>query len=242
MSGLTATQNKNRTYTVYKHTCPNGKVYIGITGRNPKERWNYGNGYSNNKHFQNAIKKYGWKNIKHQILFDELTKEEAEQKEIELISFYRSTYEQFGYNIDSGGNCNKSHSNETKRKISNSLIGHEVTNETRIKNSVVLEAFGEKLTIFEWAEKTGIKPQTIWARVNKYGKTAEQALSVKEFRGEKTKRCVVQIDKNGKKINEFESATKAEKETGVCHIGMCCNGKRKTSGGYVWKWFDDYTE
>lgn len=26
-------------YSVYEHICPNGKRYIGITGRNPKIRW-----------------------------------------------------------------------------------------------------------------------------------------------------------------------------------------------------------
>ena len=61
-------------YIVYKHTCPNGKVYIGITSREAKLRWNCGNGYNNNKHFKSAIVKYGWNNIKHEILFDGLTK------------------------------------------------------------------------------------------------------------------------------------------------------------------------
>ena len=33
-------------FCVYKHTCPNGKVYIGITGKKPKHRWGKdGSGY-----------------------------------------------------------------------------------------------------------------------------------------------------------------------------------------------------
>lgn len=32
-------------WVVYKHTFPNGKVYIGITGQEPYKRWKYGNGY-----------------------------------------------------------------------------------------------------------------------------------------------------------------------------------------------------
>ena len=28
-----------RKFCVYKHTTPSGKVYIGITSRKPKERW-----------------------------------------------------------------------------------------------------------------------------------------------------------------------------------------------------------
>ena len=33
-------------FIVYKHTCPNGKVYIGITCQKPQNRWGKdGNGY-----------------------------------------------------------------------------------------------------------------------------------------------------------------------------------------------------
>ena len=32
-------------YTVYKHICPNNKVYIGITVKKPEVRWNKGLGY-----------------------------------------------------------------------------------------------------------------------------------------------------------------------------------------------------
>ena len=72
-------------YCVYKHTAPNGKVYIGITSQDVLARWNHGNGYKNNKHFFSAIVKYGWDNIRHEILYDDLTKEDACKKEIGLI-------------------------------------------------------------------------------------------------------------------------------------------------------------
>ena len=39
-------------YIVYKHTAPNGKVYIGITGFDPEYRWlNNGRGYKNQTTF-----------------------------------------------------------------------------------------------------------------------------------------------------------------------------------------------
>ena len=77
-------------YTVYKHITPNGKIYIGITKRNPLKRWQNGRGYSTNKHFSRAIKKYGWNNIIHKILFSGLSEEEAKIKEIKLIAYYKS--------------------------------------------------------------------------------------------------------------------------------------------------------
>ena len=109
---------EERNYTVYKHTCPNGKVYIGITGRSPKIRWDYGRNYKNNKHFTNAIQKYGWDNIKHDVLFENLTKQQAEQKEIELISEYKATNSKYGYNIQNGGMLSGKMSDASKCKIS----------------------------------------------------------------------------------------------------------------------------
>lgn len=107
-------------WSVYRHTCPNGKIYIGITSKSIKKRLN--TGYDHNAHFSRAIRKYGWENIITEILFENLTEEDAKQKEIELIERYQSTNPHIGYNISLGGEshfgCRFNHSDETKRKIS----------------------------------------------------------------------------------------------------------------------------
>lgn len=64
-------------YCVYMHTFPNGKVYIGQTKQNPKYRFKNGNGYKGCTYVYSAIKKYGWENIKHEILIDNLSREEV---------------------------------------------------------------------------------------------------------------------------------------------------------------------
>lgn len=114
-------------YTVYKHTTPTGKVYIGITCRSVKKRWQNGRGYtySHNYHFEQAIKKYGWENIKHEILAQHLTKEQAESKEVELIKEYDATNPERGYNIRSGGDAGSKLSEETKRKLSEMKRGEK---------------------------------------------------------------------------------------------------------------------
>ena len=126
-------------FIVYKHTSPSGKVYIGITSKSVEERWNSGKGYSKNKYFYRAIQKYGWDNFKHKILFENLTKEEACQKEIELIAEYKSNNPEFGYNIASGGEFNSGftfhHTEETKRKIGNASRGHITSEEQKQKIS-----------------------------------------------------------------------------------------------------------
>lgn len=115
-------------YIVYKHTTPAKKVYIGITSNDVERRWQGGRNYKNNKYFTNAIKKYGWNNIKHEILFSNLTKVNAEKKEIELISFYKSNNKKYGYNIENGGNSTGKLSEETKRKISIANKGKKFKN------------------------------------------------------------------------------------------------------------------
>jgi len=44
-----------------------------------------------------------WRRLKHEILFENLTKQEAFDKEIELIKLYETTTPQSGYNISYGG-------------------------------------------------------------------------------------------------------------------------------------------
>lgn len=77
-------------YCVYLHTSPTNKYYVGITKQNPLKRWANGRGYCKNKHFYNAILKYGWDNFKHEIIFSGITKEEAIQSEKQLIKALNS--------------------------------------------------------------------------------------------------------------------------------------------------------
>ena len=48
---------------------------------------------------------------------------------------------------------------------------------------------------------------------------------------------VIQLNKKSIIINEFISAREAQQKTGISykHISCCCLGKRKTTGGYCWK-------
>lgn len=108
-------------YCVYKHTAPNGKVYIGITSKSPKKRWRNGGGYYQNAHFKNAIDAYGWDNIRHEIIIDGITKEEACEIEKDLIAKYKSNLREHGYNNSVGGENpaeGAKHSEESKAKQS----------------------------------------------------------------------------------------------------------------------------
>lgn len=123
-----------KTFTVYKHTTPSGKVYIGITMQTPAKRWGRdGSGYKNNHHFLSAIQKYGWDNIQHEIVAEGLGQKDAEQLEIELIAKYKATDKAHGYNIDKGGTTGPKHSETTKTKIGDANRRRVWSSESRRK-------------------------------------------------------------------------------------------------------------
>ena len=196
-------------YKVYIHIFPNNKVYIGITRNRTDIRWANGKGYKSQKVMSNAINKYGWKNIEHKVLYENLTKEEAEQKEIELIAFYKSNQRKYGYNIENGGNCVGKMSEETKKKISKSNIGKN----TGIKNGM----YGKHP---KGEFKKGNIPH------NKGKKTSEE---------ERRKRSKPVLCVETGIV--YYSAREANKQIGISYksISSVCNKKRKTTGGYHWE-------
>lgn len=90
----------NRKYYVYIHkNKENNKMYIGMTCLNPSNRWKNGKGYIGNKSFYEDILKIGWDNFEHIIIASNLSKEEAQQLEIELIAENKNNC----YNKTKGG-------------------------------------------------------------------------------------------------------------------------------------------
>ena len=62
-----------------------------------------------------------------------------------------------------------------------------------------------------------------------------------EFK-KKIRKAVLQLDKdNNEIIKEWSCAIEVEKELGIknSHICECCKGKRKTCGGYIWKYKEE---
>ena len=201
-------------YTVYMHKNKiNGKVYIGITKQKVKERWQNGLGYKRNSLFYNAINKYSWNNFEHIILFEHLTKEEAEKKEIELIAYYKSNNRNYGYNIEKGGHCNTM-TEEIKKKISNSNKGIKRTKE-----------FKEK------------------CRINNIGKKHTQATKEKMSKSQLGKHSIKtnQYDLDGNYIKTWNSAREAAKYYNIHEVSItcCCRKRSKSCNNYIWRYYDD---
>ena len=106
-------------FIVYRHTTPSGKVYIGITSQKINKRWKNGLGYEGCTAFYRAIQKYGWNEIKHEIVAAGLNKEEACAMEQRLIAEHKSHDPQYGYNLTHGGEHYEP-TEEWRRKLSES--------------------------------------------------------------------------------------------------------------------------
>lgn len=209
-------------YSVYMHIFPNGKKYIGITSQNVSRRWRNGKGYKSQQMLTRAINKYGWGNIRHIELYSNLTKEEAEQKERELISKHKTSLRKYGYNIELGGYCSKGHhlSEETKRKMSLAKMG--------VKNWI----YGKHITD-EAKEKMRIS-HLGKCDVEAIRKAAKKRMGANAYNA----RCVAQYDKYGNMVETFGSMADASRKTGTRKqdIYACCVGKQKSTHGFVWKY------
>lgn len=133
----------DKMFIVYCHTNKtNNKKYIEITCQEPNQRFRNGKGYKSSPHFYYAIKKYGWDNFTHEILYENLSQDEAKSKEIKLIKQYNTRNKNFGYNITPGGEgysgkdnpwYGHHHTEETKKKMSEQRKGVPKTEEWKKK-------------------------------------------------------------------------------------------------------------
>jgi len=124
---------------VYRHIREdkNEVFYIGI-GKIKNYKRAYQKNKSRNALWKNIIKKT---NYTVEIIVDNLSWEEACNKEIELIKFYGRIDLGIGTlaNLTDGGDGNNNISQHTKQKISNSLKGKSQSLETRQKRSKTLK-------------------------------------------------------------------------------------------------------
>ena len=247
---------EERTYIVYKHTSPSGKVYIGITKQTANGRWKNGLGYKSSPHFWSAIQKYGWDNFEHEILFDRLCRADACAKEKELIAQFKSLDPSYGYNQKTGGELGSSLNEASLQKLSDSCkrfyAAHpEVVSRIAAKNKGYKHTDAAKAKMREAAKSRHYVLSDEWKR--KIGNAnKERILSGASLYEETCRRCrengakkarpVVQLNLDGAYIASFSNAPEAERITGIKNgnIARCCRGEIKTAGGYKWQYANEY--
>ena len=191
-----------------------------MTSLEPKRRWNNGWGYKNNLRMWNDIQNSDWnKDWEHNILGKFEDKQEALNIEEMFIWLFDSINE--GYNISSYGSGHYERTEESRKKMSEAKIGITFSEEHKKKISEALS--GEK---------------AYW-----YGKHHSEEAKRKISEANKGKvyapiKAVLQFSKDGKLIEEYPSLVEASRQTGCNqgHICDCCKGKRKSAGGFIWKY------
>lgn len=201
----------------------NHKKYIGqsndIEYRWKQHKYELNRGHHDNDYLQKAWDKYGCDNFDFYIL--ELCEVDVlNDREVYYISFYDTLNRDKGYNLTSGGGQNKYYSKEVCEKISQALMGHTVSFETRMKVSEHhADVSGEKHPMFgRKHSKEAIEKM----RQAGIGRPSARKILTPVF-------CI--------ELNKvFENATDAGKSLNLdsSAILKCCRGERKTCGGYGW--------
>ena len=251
-------------WTLYSHTSPSGKTYVGVTSVEPKQRWG-ANGvrYKTNKYFYRAIQKYGWDNFTHRILATGLTKEEASFLEMVCVDFWHLDDPKYGYNINKGGIFGNRMTNETRKKLSELNTGKKLSEDTKRKISQSVSKENHPMYGKHHSDEAKAKMSLAKSGANhpNYGKHLSQNVREKisksnigKKRSDEVKqkfyggnnheaRRVVGINKhNQSDVMIFDCIMDAERQLNISNvnIGLCCRGKRKSAGGYIWQYAEDY--
>lgn len=212
---------KENTWCVYMHTNKiNNKRYIGISS-NIKGRWK-GNGTEYKRQvIGKAFDRYGWDNFEHEILFENLSQEDAEKKEVEMIAFYQSNNKLFGYNISQGGEnghnelWNNEDYRESQRQERKSRWQDE---EFKIR---CRKAINEAISKDECKQKQAKNTENRWKNGDFDNIHCKQIICLET--GE-----------------VYKSMTEAANITGFCrtNIEKCCSNQQKTAHGYHWQFYN----
>lgn len=227
-------------YKVYCLTFPDGKKYIGMSRQDLRRRWRHGDGYKGQP-VNEAIIKYGWEKVKHEVLYDGLTKEEAEEKEKELIKLYQTQTN--GYNVEEGGDSSPM-AEESKEKLREKRKEYFKTHthwntgrhwSEEVKAKISKSHTGYKYTDPEYLKR---KSEAMSGKNNPmYG-----VKMTKEHKEKLQKACVEATSKACRCIETgeiYKSIAEAQRQTGIKKesIGKVCNrtGYYKTAGGFHWE-------
>jgi group I intron endonuclease len=160
-------------------------------------------------------------------------------------------------NPENHPNYGKHLSEETKRKIAiangrpvlqfsknGEFIEEYLTTEDAAKLNNVHQANISKCCLKEYVTTGGY----MWIYKDEYDQNKSIFEQVKQYDFYQTRPdyvspdnvSIVQLDKNGEFIQEYRSIAYAIRETDIIHICECCQGKRKTAGGFKWMYKEDY--
>lgn len=217
----------------------NGKIYVGSASLAFYDRWEvHKSQLKNNKHHSKHLQRSWNKNEEINFVFEILEEVPMFENETKLEfkerlvkgreQYYLDTLmpwdRNIGYNIHKKADscAGIKMSNEARAKMSKSHTGKKHSEETKNKLSIInslkklSQAHKNKLSIIKKLNPTG--------NASKIG--AENVLS----------KSILQFSLNGEFIKEFSNALELKKiGYNQSNISGCCNNKRHTANGYIWK-------
>ena len=212
------------------------KWYIGQTV-NPEGRFNCHIDRAINKkdktYFYNSIRKYGLENFVYCVLEENVLRDNLNMREMDWIEYYDSFY--CGYNMTAGGN-QTIFSEEFKRKMSE-------VNKGRIPWNKGKHGIYSEETLKKLSESLKGKPG-YWTNKHlseetkkKLSESLKGKPSWQKGKPSYNRKPVSKYDLNENFIKKYDCITDALKENPKAgHIGEVCNGYRKQTGGFIWKY------
>jgi group I intron endonuclease len=196
----------------------NGKVYIGQSNCSLKRRsGNKGSKYKKCPKFYKAIQDYGWDNFDHIVLYENLTLDEANKLEDELIEQYDSINN--GFNAVRGGR-NHLWSDEYKQQMRERNLGEKNPNYGKPRSEETKRKIGEA------------------NKISQLGKHHSEETKMKMSESHKKNIPILCIETQKIYKCPIDAAMDVSNTKNSGHITEVCKGKRKTAYGYHWQYLD----
>lgn len=267
-------KKQDKEHLIYKFTFPNGGIYIGETINifNRFRRHWYNSSKKKYKEYNypinRAIRKYGWENVKKEILVTNIPFNSIRNIETFWIRYYKYFLKRKVYNLRDVSEAHQPSLESIKKMSFNgSERGKKGEKSSSAKKVFQINKSTGKI-IKEWGsiidasrilkirhthisgvcKKKDRRKTTggfIWVYKSQYSredikKRVEQS-NIRLYKGT-TPKPLRQIDRNTNKVlKEFKSIKEASEISGIpaCRISSVCNGYSPLSYGFKWEFINE---
>ena len=242
---------------IYKWTCNiSGKSYIGQTineDKREQEFWNENDAYTTEgSHIDHARKYYGLdKKVWSKTILKRLwCKDGNENKLKERLDYWEKYYiNKFntfndGYNSTTGGETNKTISDNTRKKIS-IAASEQWENYSEKEKNIVVKNLNKGTIEYHNKNKNHVKLEISLAISKKQKEFHKNNKSINCVPKTLTSsRKVAKLDNYGNILEIYDSIVEATNKNNAYNYGItrACKGILKTCKGYKWRYIDEYND
>jgi hypothetical protein len=209
------------------------KVYIGKT---------------KNCRFKNHQEKYGEK-IEYSYIDEVDSLSYADWEPLE--SYWIEQFRQWGFEVvnkrKKGGSGPEFQTEEAKTKLSSSLKGikHKPHKKHKSwkwsspsKKGPEYHLYGKTQSSEHILKRSKTRPEGTGKKISEKLKGKQHTQEAKQKISQKNSVPIIQLDKMGNFIKEWNSMVEAGRQLGLnrCDISNACNQRQKTAGGFIWEY------